>query len=232
MERILDTRLTDCPPGPGLKPDSPLVTLSKISDASVISWVGKLVGIPAARLEQHYRATHGVHHGSLGMWVQGLLSARLSVVGFGEVRRERLRVALKLAEYLAFVDVSARPTLSSPQDCEYFLRQHFMCQTHEVFCGLFLNSRNHLLACEDLFMGTIDSAAVYPREVAAKALETGASSVIVAHNHPSGCPRPSQADRQITDRLRNALAILDISLLDHIIIGRGRAHSMAASGDV
>ncbi len=80
-------------------------------------------------------------------------------------------------------------------------------------------------------MGTIDSAVVYPRDVVAKALEVGASSVIVAHNHPSGCAQPSRADRQITQRLRMALATVDINLLDHIIIGRGRAHSMAAHGD-
>lgn len=197
-----------------------------------MTWVGHLLGISAERLEQHFQFTKAIHRGSLQDWVQGLVSARLMPAGLGAAKRRRLQSALKLAEYLAFEELRERPPLSSPRECEYFLRQHLSGQAREVFCGLFLNCRNHLLACEDLFVGTIDSAAVYPREVVVKALELGASSVIVAHNHPSGCPRPSQADRQMTARLRSALAVLDISLLDHIIIGRGRAHSMAASGEL
>jgi len=196
-----------------------------------MTWIGNVASISPMRLEQHFLSSAAVHHGSLVCWVNGLLSERLPLLGLGAAKRERLRSALQIAKYLAFEELAERKTLSSPKECEYFLRQHLLGRTREVFCGLFLNCRNHLLACEDLFVGTVDSAVVYPRDVVAKALEIGASSVIVAHNHPSGCPEPSQADRQITNRLRSALAIVDMSLLDHIIIGRGRAYSMAASGD-
>ena len=227
----MDTRLT--PPSVGSKFGSgdTLTTLGDTSHSTAMTWIGLVAGISPIQLEQHFQSSIATHQGSLVTWLNGLLSKRLSLLGLGAAKRERLRSALKIANYLAFEELSERQTLGSPQECEYFLRQHLLGRTREVFCALFLNCRNHLMACEDLFMGTVDSAVVYPRDVVAKALEVGASSVIVAHNHPSGCAQPSRADRQITQRLRAALATVDINLLDHIIIGRGRAHSMAAHGD-
>lgn len=194
-------------------------------------WIGSVASLSPIQLEQHFQSSVVIHQGSIVTWLNGLLCERQSLLGLGAAKRERLRSALKIANYLAFEELGERQTLSSSQECEYFLRQHLLGRTREVFCALFLNCRNHLLACEDLFMGTVDSAVVYPRDVVARALEVGASSVIVAHNHPSGCSQPSLADRQITKRLRTALATVDINLLDHIIIGRGRAYSMAAHCD-
>jgi DNA repair protein RadC len=99
-----------------------------------------------------------------------------------------------------------------------------------VFSCLFLDSQHRVLRCEDLFLGTLDGAAVYPREVAVRALQYSAAAVIFAHNHPSGVAEPSSADRRITERLCAALALLDIRVLDHVIIGRGRAFSFAEEG--
>mgnify|MGYP006166568501 FL=1 len=99
-----------------------------------------------------------------------------------------------------------------------------------MFTCLFLDSQNRVQRCEDLFLGTLDGAAVYPREVAVRALQYGAAAVIFAHNHPSGVAEPSSADRRITERLQSALSLLDIRVLDHIIVGAGREYSFAEEG--
>ena len=101
---------------------------------------------------------------------------------------------------------------------------------HELFCCLYLDNRHRILAFVELFRGTIDGTSVYPREVVKEALAVNAAAVILAHNHPSGVAEPSQADERITRRLRSALELVDIRLLDHLIIGAGRATSMASRG--
>jgi DNA repair protein RadC len=93
-----------------------------------------------------------------------------------------------------------------------------------------LDSQHKVICCEDLFLGTLDGAAVYPREVAVRALQYRAGAVIFAHNHPSGVASPSNADKRITERLKNALSLLDIRVLDHVIIGRGISFSFAEAG--
>ena len=106
-----------------------------------------------------------------------------------------------------------------------------MCDNHrEVFAVMLLDSRHRLIESLELFFGTINSASVHPREVAKVALEKNASSVIVAHNHPSGSAEPSRADIQITKKLKAALEVIDIKLLDHFIIGKGEIVSLAGMG--
>jgi DNA repair protein RadC len=100
----------------------------------------------------------------------------------------------------------------------------------EVFAALFLDARHRALAFEELFQGTIDGAEVHPREVVRRALAHNAAAVIVGHNHPSGNPEPSAADRAVTARLKHALALVDLRLLDHFVIGDGLPTSMAARG--
>ena len=99
----------------------------------------------------------------------------------------------------------------------------------EVFAVMFMDNKHRILACEEMFYGTIDGASVYPREVVKTALKHNASAVILAHNHPSGDPEPSQADIQITRRLKDALQLIDVRILDHIIVGK-TALSMAEKG--
>jgi DNA repair protein RadC len=99
-----------------------------------------------------------------------------------------------------------------------------------MFCCLFLDNRHHVLSFEEMFRGTIDGTSVYPREVVKTALSINAAAVILAHNHPSGVAEPSQADERITRRIKSALELVDIRLLDHLIIGNGTSTSLASRG--
>lgn len=120
--------------------------------------------------------------------------------------------------------------IGSPADSRQFLLARLRDRPHEVFCCLFLDNRHRVLAFDELFRGTIDNTAVYPREVVKQALARNAAAVILAHNHPSGMAEPSDADRLITRRIRDALDLVDIRLLDHFVIGDGSCVSLAGRG--
>ena len=121
------------------------------------------------------------------------------------------------------------PALTSRERTEEYLRIHFGTRDHEIFGVLHLDTRHRLIAVEDLFRGTLDGAAVYPREVVKSALHYGSAGLILFHNHPSGAATPSPADEQITRRLRDALALIDVRVLDHLIIG-DNVYSFAEAG--
>ncbi|MCB1730260.1 MAG: DNA repair protein RadC [Halieaceae bacterium] len=150
--------------------------------------------------------------------------------GIGIAKYAQLRAALELARRQALQEMGRVDVLSSPEATGRFLQYHLGSRDREVFCCIFLDSQHQVLCCEDLFFGTLDGAAVYPREVATRALQYRAAAVIFAHNHPSGVAEPSAADRRITERLCAALALLDIRVLDHIIVGRGSEFSFAREG--
>jgi DNA repair protein RadC len=101
---------------------------------------------------------------------------------------------------------------------------------HEVFCCLYLDKRHRLIHFEEMFRGTIDGASVHPREIVKAALQRNGAAIIIAHNHPSGIAEPSQADELITQRVKEALALVDVRLLDHIIVGDGSCVSLAERG--
>ncbi|NND67804.1 MAG: DNA repair protein RadC [Halioglobus sp.] len=166
--------------------------------------------------------------------IAGLLcadrGALLACPGVGPAKYARLRAAQELARRQALCAVAEGDVMNSPEATRRFLHHHLGSRRREVFCCLFLDSQHRVLSCDDLFFGTLDGAAVYPREVAVRALQRGAAAVIFAHNHPSGVAEPSAADRRITERLCAALSLLDIRVLDHIIIGRGQSYSFAESG--
>jgi len=131
------------------------------------------------------------------------------------------------------VERLARPSaecFQNPSDVKTFLKLRMTHYKSEVFAALFLNNRHHMLAFDEMFQGTIDGASVHPREVVRRALEHNAAAVILAHNHPSGVAEPSQADRRITDRLRDALALIDVRVLDHIVVGVDETVSFAERG--
>lgn len=119
---------------------------------------------------------------------------------------------------------------TSPDSVRQYLTLKLAKLEREVFTVLFLDTRHHLIADEVLFMGTIAEAAVHPREVVKRALQHNAAAVIVAHNHPSGCPMASRADIEVTRKLKEALALVDVRLLDHFIIGGTVAASLAEMG--
>lgn len=120
--------------------------------------------------------------------------------------------------------------LSHPRAVREYLMVHFATLEHEVFVVIFLNSRHRVLKVEEMFRGTIDGASVHPREVVKAALLNNAAAVILAHNHPSGEAAPSQADEIITARLKEALALIDVRVLDHIVIGNPYMTSFAEQG--
>lgn len=120
--------------------------------------------------------------------------------------------------------------ISEPMDASKYLRAHCAHLSHEVFGCIFLDTRHNIIACEDMFRGSIDQAEVHPREVAKRALELDAACIIVYHNHPSGSLQESASDRAVTARLKSALSILDIRLLDHILVSAEGAVSFASRG--
>ena len=150
--------------------------------------------------------------------------------GLGQAKYCQLQAAseLMLRHHKAELD---RPDgFSNPKAVTRFLRGHFSGRKHEVFACLFLDNKNRLIACRDLFQGTVDGASVHPRVIAEQCLRLNAAAVIFAHNHPSGVSDPSQQDIAITRRLVNLLDTLDVRVLDHFVIGYNNEFSMAEAG--
>jgi DNA repair protein RadC len=122
------------------------------------------------------------------------------------------------------------PIFDSPQSVRQYLQLQLGARPHEVFAVLYLNSQNRWLGWEELFRGTLTQTSVYPREVVLRALHHQAAAVVLAHNHPSGVAEPSRADEVLTQTLKSALAMVDVRVLDHFIVTRERAASMAEMG--
>jgi len=152
------------------------------------------------------------------------------VRGMGPARTAILRSVPELARRYFAASLPAGTIIRSPSDTERFLAARLDGLGHEVFCCLYLDNRHRVLRFDELFRGTIDGTSVYPREVVKEALWVNAAAVILAHNHPSGCAEPSQADERITRRLKAALELVDIRLLDHLVVGHGAATSLARRG--
>jgi DNA repair protein RadC len=123
-----------------------------------------------------------------------------------------------------------RPTLDGPASSRVFLREILGGRGYEVFVVVMLDNRHRVIEVQEMFRGTIDGASVHPREVVKSVLWAGAASVLFAHNHPSGVAEPSQADELITVRLRDALALIDVRVLDHMIVGSDKVTSFAERG--
>ena len=117
--------------------------------------------------------------------------------------------------------------MNSPALVRDFLRLSLANKPHEVFVGIFLDAQHHTIASEELFRGTLTQTSVYPREVVKRALHYNAAAIIFAHNHPSGVAEPSHADKVLTQSLKQALALIDVKVLDHFIVGNGAAMSFA-----
>ena len=137
---------------------------------------------------------------------------------------------LDLASQILFNDLNRGDALSSPDTVKRYLACKLGNREAECFCVLFLDNRHRVIEFEELFQGTLNGCAVYPREVAKRALTLNAAALILAHNHPSGIPDPSKADEQLTSRLTEALGLFDIRILDHFIIGGADIVSFAERG--
>lgn len=170
------------------------------------------------------------HFGGLRPLLEASARELRAVRGMGPRRLEIIRVLPTLAaRYFAEIATPGE-AIRCPADTERFLAAKLSDLEHELFCCLFLDNRHRVLAFEPLFRGTIDGTSVYPREVVKEALAVNAAAVILAHNHPSGVAEPSQADERITRRLKAALELVDIRLLDHFVVGRGAVTSLASRG--
>jgi DNA repair protein RadC len=150
--------------------------------------------------------------------------------GLGPARYAELQAAIEISHRQLAETLRTGPSLASPRATREYLIARLRDLEHEVFCCLYLDNRHRLIEFEQMFRGTIDGASVYPREVVKQALQWNCAAVIIAHNHPSGIAEPSLADERITLRVKDALALVDIRLLDHIIVGDGASVSLAERG--
>ncbi|MDF2446700.1 MAG: hypothetical protein K0S46_1936 [Moraxellaceae bacterium] len=170
------------------------------------------------------------HFGSL----RGLLEAGPECVaalpGLGPAKYAELQAALELGQRHLATTLERSDVMASPEATRHFLSHRLRGLRREVFAVLFLDTQHRLIAFEELFQGTLDSCSVHPRQVVERALTLNAAAVILAHNHPSGIAEPSAADRHITERLRQALDLIEVRVLDHLVIGEGRAASFAERG--
>jgi DNA repair protein RadC len=169
-------------------------------------------------------------HGSLKALLELDTSAMSAQPGIGPAKACRLQAALELGRRYLACDLDRPDALTHPAACADYLRARIAAFPYEVFACLFLDNRHRVIACEELFRGSIDGASVHPREVVRRCLTHNAAAVIFAHNHPSGVAEPSQADRDITRHLRQALELIEVRVLDHFIIGSGHALSLAERG--
>ena len=148
----------------------------------------------------------------------------------GSAKRAQLVAVLELARRAMAEQLAERTVFEAPDSVKRYLQLHLAGRPHEVFAALFLDSQHRLVALEELFRGTLNQTSVYPREVVQRALHHRAAAVVLAHNHPSGSVEPSRADEALTKTLKAALALVDVRVLDHIIVGPGQALSMAERG--
>ncbi|RNF83886.1 RadC family protein [Montanilutibacter psychrotolerans] len=202
--------------------------VAALSDAELLSiFLGSgLRGQDAVSTARGLLTTHGPLRRLLELGTGEL--TRLP--GLGPARACTLAAALELGHRRLSAELERGIVLSDPPAAGRYFAQRLRGLPHEVFAALFLDNRHRALAFEELFRGTFDGTEVHPREVVRRALVHNAAAVIVGHNHPSGNPEPSAADRAVTERLKHALALVDLRLLDHFVIADGPPVSLAARG--
>lgn len=166
--------------------------------------------------------------------LNGLFSASktdlCAIKGMGEAKYVQLQAVLEMAKRALGEDMKLADALSSPKAVRDYLKLALSRLPHEVFVAVFLTSQNRVIVVEEIFRGTLTQTSVYPREIVKRALAHNAASVIFAHNHPSGEANPSQADRSLTKILAEALALVDVKVLDHFIVAPGASLSFAEQG--
>lgn len=150
--------------------------------------------------------------------------------GLGEAKYVQLQAVLEMGRRHLAEDLQRGEALTSPEQTRRFLSVQLRHHPYEVFACLFLDNRHRVIHFDELFFGTIDGASVHPREVVRRCIRHNAAAIILAHNHPSGVAEPSRADRELTQRLTDALALIDVRVLDHFVVGDGAAVSFAERG--
>ncbi len=166
--------------------------------------------------------------------LRGLLEADAADLcarpGIGKAKYALLRASLEVGQRHLEARLSRGDALASPEDARRLVARRLRHHPREVFACLFLDNRHRVIVFEELFFGTIDGATVHPREVVRRALVHNAAALILAHNHPSGVAEPSRADELLTRRLKDALALVDVRVLDHLVVGDAEVASFAERG--
>ena len=168
--------------------------------------------------------------GSLRALLEADLRSFCRPLGLGPAKFTQLQAVLEMSRRHLAEHLRRDCALESPQAVRDFLTSQVRHEPHEVFGCLFMDTKHRMLAFEVLFRGSIDSASVYPRQVVKRALVHNAAAVIFCHNHPSGISLPSEADRTLTQRLTEALDLIEVRVLDHFIVGEGQPLSMVEHG--
>jgi DNA repair protein RadC len=170
------------------------------------------------------------HYGGLRPLLEADQQSFCDNPGLGPTKYVQLQAVLELGRRYLEATLQRGDALQSVADTRRYLTARLRHEPHEVFACLFLDNRHRVIAFEELFHGTIDGASVHPRQIVKRVLYHNAAALILAHNHPSGIAEPSRADEQITLRLKEALALIDVRVLDHMIIGDGQVVSFAERG--
>jgi len=199
-----------------------------LSDAELVAIFLRtgVTGMSAVDLARHVLQELG----GLRELLQADKSRFCQVHGLGTAKFVQLQATLEMSRRHMEAELQRGDALTQPEAVRRYLTAHLRGHSQEVFGCLFLDNRHRIIAFEELFFGTIDGATVHPREVVKRALAHNAAALILAHNHPSGVAEPSRADQAITRRLSDALNLVDIRVLDHIVVGDGPAVSLAERG--
>ncbi len=214
---------------PGARPREKLLTrgpqaLSDVELLAILLRTG-MAGKNVFELSQELLASGGI---------AGLLQATpgslKQIKGLGPAKQAELLAVFEIARRAMLQRLQEREAFHTPDAVKQYLQLQLAHKNHEVFAVLFLDSQNRLLAMEELFRGTLSQTSVYPREVVLRALHHQAAAVVLSHNHPSGSVQPSRADEALTQNLKASLALVDVRVLDHIIVGQGQSLSMAEQG--
>lgn len=201
---------------------------SALGDAELLAVLLRtgIRGLDAVALSRQLLTQFGGLRGLLGAALGDLVDAP----GIGNGKACVLAACMELARRSMAEDLQRGKPMLNPSDSAAYLKARLRDYPYEVFGVLFMDTRHRPIVFEELFRGSIDGAAVYPREVVRRALAHNAAAVILAHNHPSGVAEPSEADRLITRRLQEALSLIEVRVLDHLVIGDGAPVSLASRG--
>jgi DNA repair protein RadC len=153
-----------------------------------------------------------------------------SIAGLGDAKYAQVQVVMEMSRRALREALDRGAALNSPQTVRDYLRLKLQGRAHEVFVAVFLDAQNRVLAVEELFRGTLTQTSVFPREIVKRALHFNAAAIIFAHNHPSGVAEPSRADEALTQTLKHTLALVDVKVLDHFVVGGDAAMSFAERG--
>ncbi|MCH8181224.1 MAG: DNA repair protein RadC [Proteobacteria bacterium] len=213
-----------------LRPREKLLAMgpTALADAELLALLLRtgLQGRGVLQLAEHLLQELGGLSGLLGATAAQLQGIK----GLGPAKQAELMAVMEMARRGLSGQLRTQPVFSSPQRVKDYLQMRLGALPHEVFAVLFLDAQQRLIACEELFRGTLTQTSVYPREVVKRALALNAAALILSHNHPSGVLEPSRADELLTQTLKSSLQLVDVRVLDHVVVSAGGALSFAERG--